>query len=1117
MATHFGYLLDPTLYPDYTRRSIKVPTWKTFDEKTQFSVLRVFAQRDGCLVDWKEELDRHVNELKLGRVIWPHVQTIYARNFSDLVAEIKRRRLYLFDIWGHVPGSATEAEFAHWIPPPGMVDDLTAELGDHFLGIDNGEQDGRYVGGYAHQQCPSFSDRVRQYLNFHRHFLRMGDDLGNCLSALVSLSFGHYFLKEGNHLLLGAETAQALPNSQIYYAFIRGAGKQYGVHWFGNASGFNRWGYKSYGPAEGNPCGPEFGTSLNLLKRLLYSHWMYNCVIVGFEQSWLMEENVEERLANPTACKQNAQGHAVLSPLGAIQAGAVRWVETHGSPGVMHAPVALLMDFFAGWAPPRHLYTHSIYQVWGGMPYEKGDYLTHAVLSLLYPGYEDASYYRDERGFISPTPHGDMADCLLSDAPRWVLKQYGLVIVAGRLRMTLELRDKLRTFVESGGHVVVTGAHAGGLIPGLELESVPVAMPAGSVVVWADGNSVRESHAFDVYRAKLPAGATVRASCDGHPLVVDVPQGEGTYTVLLSPFGLNREPLVTGPIPYAENAPLPCPYVMLEHAKKALATALERQQLFSANAGLSLITCRKDKGVYTLGVQNNGLQALPLELVSRCGEIVATKELALDQSEKGATGYWPLGFTDHDGGTSDDRTIAGGDVRIFEVRVREEGVACLPPPSPPTRPRGRMLALRSGDSIRDEILRRPTFFQHFDGVKVDWRLLRSRDAAQLKEEGAWLARQQARVVVDVSGGMNFYPDLTLLDTFAPRYEESVAALDDVLSKMEKLGSRDAVFSLHRSPENYCTRQRADERFLAGVRDLCRRAEASGVTLHLQHHPHKWHGTVRLTLDFIQAVGAGNLRFALNTGHAVMTREDDWQQVKAMAGDRLRMLLLSAPRRDLFHQMLDAHVPIASVEPLVEERDIRGDLSLPKDWVVFGPLRREDPVLPSDALRALPDSIHIAGQRIEGRPVSSVYGHCDLTSLLGRPTVGRTAYAFLRFETREAIEATFGFGADWWLQAWIDGALICDTTAYGNGSHPPSMHDHLATVKLTRGAHVLAVRLSGGSETIVLAVGGPGDLRHPLNALSAAALRVFGDVPQVLDADYSSQDEEYLDCKSVWED
>ena len=111
----------------------------------------------------------------------------------------------------------------------------------------------------------------------------------------LSLNFGHYFLKEGTYTLIGAETAQALPNNQVYYAFIRGAGKQYGVPWFGNASVWNRWGYKTYGAAGGSggeTHSPTNGTSLSLMKRLLYSHVLYNCVAVGFESGWFDGEQL---------------------------------------------------------------------------------------------------------------------------------------------------------------------------------------------------------------------------------------------------------------------------------------------------------------------------------------------------------------------------------------------------------------------------------------------------------------------------------------------------------------------------------------------------------------------------------------------------------------------------------------------------------------------------------------------------------------------------------------------------------------------------------------------------------------------------------------------------------
>ena len=42
-------------------------------------------------------------------------------------------------------------------------------------------------------------------------------------------------------------------------------------------------------------------------------------------------------------------------------------------------------------------------------------FLTRAL--QFYPGYADSSYFHNERGFQSPTPHGDTVDVLLSDAP----------------------------------------------------------------------------------------------------------------------------------------------------------------------------------------------------------------------------------------------------------------------------------------------------------------------------------------------------------------------------------------------------------------------------------------------------------------------------------------------------------------------------------------------------------------------------------------------------------------------------------------------------------------------------------------------------------------------------
>ena len=62
-----------------------------------------------------------------------------------------------------------------------------------------------------------------------KRFERMSEDLAFSLGLLDSAYFTHHAAKTGYYQFLGAETAEMLPNDQLYYAFIRGAGKQYGV------------------------------------------------------------------------------------------------------------------------------------------------------------------------------------------------------------------------------------------------------------------------------------------------------------------------------------------------------------------------------------------------------------------------------------------------------------------------------------------------------------------------------------------------------------------------------------------------------------------------------------------------------------------------------------------------------------------------------------------------------------------------------------------------------------------------------------------------------------------------------------------------------------------------
>jgi Xylose isomerase-like TIM barrel len=846
----YSHLLDPREHPDYNRRAVKPPTWETFKNRTQFTCLRGFSVKDHQLVNFAEDLEKYTRTYELGDVIWPSYDTLFAKNLGDLADEIKRRDLYLFDIWGYVPGSGPGGYWQQFTPPAEAFTTLESKLGERWLGTDIGEQDGRYIGGYANQMTPASASRFEQYLNFQRHFERMSDDLGNKHATLVSLNFGHYLLKEGTFTLIGAETAQALPNSQVYYAFIRGAGKEYGVPWFGNASVWNRWGYKTYGSAGGSggdTHSPTNGTSLSLLKRLLYSHILYNSVAVGFETGWLDGDK--------------------LSPIGHIQQSAQRWVKEHGQTGVMDTPVALLLDFYAGWTFPCHLYSSDVYRVWGNLPYQAGDYFTDAVLDMLYPGYQNSSYFHDESGFIAPTPYGDIADCLLSDAPLWLLERYAVVVVAGELGGGREIRDKLEAYAEHGGHVVIT---------------------AGNL-------------------AKLPGGLAGRTKVTANNTIAC---GRGLVTFFESPFGVKLRPLPGKPLRSEIDKPLTKPYTLEAGIRHGLGKIFRSQQLFAVRGdGLSFITCRKRAGEYTIGIENNTWREQPFRLESLCGRIESVRELPLDQSEKGALGQTPIGVDATKLGTSGDGTIAGGDVRIFAVTVNETGVEEIPHIVPPARPRGRLLTLRHATSIKEEILARPTFFEHFDGVCVDWRYFHEREKSVLRKESRWLKRQGVRVVVDLSSGVDLYPTLRLIDNIHADYETSMAAINDVLAKMELLGSEDLILSLHRSPENNFTEQQTKAAFTATLKALASRAAERGLTLYLRVGFGKPPRSLEEGIAWLDRVGAPNLKLAVST--ALLKRQAPSNKLAAELKDRLGFWLVAAPRRDVADKLWDVHAPIHS--------------------------------------------------------------------------------------------------------------------------------------------------------------------------------------------------------------
>lgn len=912
--TAYIHLVEPEIYPEYKSRPVKVVTREDLDNKIQFTTFRIFTIKDREVINYKEDLDIYTKMLKLGNIIWPFCNTLFAKNFKELVDEIKSRGLYLFDFWGYVPGSdPTRQSWGQYRPPEEAIRYMREVLGSHFLGLDNGEQDGRYIGGYAPLMCPAYRDLRRQYFNFSRFFEALGDDLYHHLAVLCSLNFGHYFAKEGDTIILGEESGQALPNVNVWFSFLRGASKQYGILLFGNVSVWNRWGYKCYeseGKEKEFEWGPESGTSLSLLKRLLYTEYMYNCEILGFEQSWLTNDNTEKRIKGEEVPFQKDPSKAELSPVGEIQAKAIEFVERYGRPGVLYTPIAILIDFFNGWTFPRHLYTEEVYKIWGNLPYRAGDYQIHALFNMLYPGYENSGFFRDERGFLTATPYGDSFDVIFSDARREVLSIYNKIFMAGEIKLDLEVADKLLRYVEEGGHLILNIEQLPNdkrILRLFEIDSIEDDMVTVNEAVYK-GNRYKEKN-VNIRKVKFLQKPEIIATAGNFPLIVRITKGMGKIDVICAPFGIDSEVKENIMIDNSPEKEIPLIYDFLNVIKAYLGDIFNEELIVDLdNRNLQYCVDLLEEGkMLTLSVSNNTEETQPFNIKVKAGEIDQIEELKIEGPLPDTRGYYPPNsrIKHKDIKEGYDYTIESREIRIFRIRLKSSNIENRPKLSFQDISQNRVLSLRNISSLKEEILFRPTFNQYFDSVKIDAGYLIDRDMESLKYEAEFIKRQGINIIVDVSPLLNFYPDLTLLDNIPSRYEKTKCTIEEIFKKAQFMNVKDVIFSLHRNAENWVSREEAEALFRKNLAEIAQIASKYEIKIHLQNNPwRRWRRSMREILEFVKELNIENLSPSLNVAHCLASGEDPKNYVK-----EVEIVLLSAPLEDIYGQFYDVHDPI----------------------------------------------------------------------------------------------------------------------------------------------------------------------------------------------------------------
>ncbi len=597
-----------------------------------------------------ETLDDYHRHYDFGDVCWPHIGICPLRaNYPDdaayqaalkeferqLVA-VRERGLLLFDIWGYVP---YEAGFP-WTVAPEHKAILLRVFGDRFLGFDNGEQDGRYIGSYAHRG--KAKTRREGWSDFVAWDEKVCGDNGHYMNATGSLNYSHYYGERGARML-GLETAQGLPSDTLMFSFLRGAGKQYGRLIYQATSVWNRFGYNIHSGrktdgGQGYGFGPHKGCSLSLHKRLFLSGFLGGHSIVGTETA----QFTADRLAD---------GAPELSPLGRQHVDLLKWTQNNVDRGVQYTPVAFMLDFHNGWNMPRHLYRGDRYKIWGKFPYEKGDYLIDQAFRMVWPGYEDASYLRNERGFLTPTPYGDLFDVLNNRCHPDVLKQYTSVMLLGDVELTASVVANLTAFVQGGGDLLLDARHAA-LLPAAMTGVSLGAAGKGLTSLVLKGRRTFGELPY-TYRQMTAAGATALVLNElGHPLLTVNAHGRGRVIVCAVDHWLTDN--VTYRTPEIVN--LEPPYQWVRGVQAVLDEYFASfSPVVVEPAGLGIQITDSDDGRLLVGLFNNDLFAPWHGAVRlRAGTLAGAAEL---RSGRALPTSAPLTLT-----------VAAGDVAVLELR-----------------------------------------------------------------------------------------------------------------------------------------------------------------------------------------------------------------------------------------------------------------------------------------------------------------------------------------------------------------------------------------------------------------------------------------------------------------
>jgi hypothetical protein len=214
---------------------------------------------------------------------------------------------------------------------------------------------------------------------------------------------------------------------------------------------------------------------------------------------------------------------------------------------------------------------------------------------------------------------------------------------------------------------------------------------------------------------------------------------------------------------------------------------------------------------------------------------------------------------------------------------------------------------------------------------VDWKYLYNSEKASLKQEAVWIKNQGVRIMVDLTSGINLFPDLRIVSNDSAEYLKSMNIFRSVIEKMALLGAGDLIITTHRTIENNFTEEEFSKSVVATVKELCKEASLKGISIHLRLCPAKFAGQTWQAKDLQLSVDEPNFYIAPSLAMLAGDAKNLNKNIEILKDLKYSILFIAAPEKDMSGKLWNTSLPLFKYR---QYEDIKPVLRVAKDKILL---------------------------------------------------------------------------------------------------------------------------------------------------------------------------------------